>query len=336
MGIINNSINTRNHSSISLPLKNSKIVPKPIRIKIAILDNGTGYTVPQAVKKIENVTKIKPQAISFSSPFKDSYNETLTEQVKNIIAFIEKKKLHLKFNSRAEAFLELIKDEQHLGYENPCHTSQQVVNMATFAAKNLDGIFLPGGDDIPSIWYGGSDADNIYRSLIEITWISEARKRGIPLMGVCRGFQMVNVFNGKKLVANVPNQYGTQTFKLIDNRKAGLLANIFKETVNGRVMHHQGVSVEQGMNGKGDLEALTRADGLIKAAESKYPASAPIIITQFHPELYTPNSTNGLTSNNDKFFKIFHQSTLAKGYKRSITPRQLIDAKKNLRPTKQN
>lgn len=309
--------------------------PKPIEIGIAILSSGGGYTIPHAIESIERETKKEIKKINYYSPLDTS---DLSDEVKIILNYIEKNNLQDKYLSRADAFINLVKEDK-INFVNEKNEPikkicLQIINDKTQEAKDLDGIFLPGGDDIPSIWYGGTECRGVYRSIVELTLINEARKKGIPLIGICRGKQIVNVYNGKKLEKHVPNQYGNQKFNIIEEGKKGLLAKIFQEGVTGAVMHNQGVSIREGTDGKGDLEVLTTCDGLVKAAESKYPSSSPIILTQFHPEMYNPdNPRNGLSANNREFIKIFHAGAVARANKRIfITPEKLAEGRKNLTP----
>ena len=311
--------------------------PMPIKVGLAILSNGGGYTVPMAIRSLQKECGNEVKTINYSSPLSYSDNKALSEEVRIILNYIEKHNLQDKYLSRADAFINLVKKDKIIfakDLNEPIRKlSLQIINKITEDAKGLDGIFLPGGEDIPSIWYGGTECQDVYRTIVELTLINEARKKGIPLMGVCRGMQVVNVYNGKTLLNHVPGQHGNQSFKLIEDGKKGLLADIFKEGVTGIVMHHQGVSVEEGTNGKGDLEALTAYAGLVKAAESKYPASAPVVLTQFHPEFYSSENTRGLSANNEDLFKTFHAGAIARGNKRQfITPEKLEEGRKNLTP----
>ncbi|HEV8051519.1 MAG TPA: gamma-glutamyl-gamma-aminobutyrate hydrolase family protein [Parachlamydiaceae bacterium] len=336
IGIINNFVKRFQRNDSAKVTK-----PLPVEIRLAILSNGGGYTVPQAIKTIEKETKTKIKHINYESPFD---NLALSKEVEMIIAHIVKHNLQDKYLSRADAFISLVKEDkvQFVNDKNEPvkKLSLAVINRISEEAKELDGIFLPGGIDIPSIWYGSdSVCKDIYRSLVEFTLISEARKRGIPLMGVCRGLQIVSVFNGAILEERIPNQFGNQRYKLLEDGKKGLLTKLFQEGLVGLVLHHQGVHAE-GM--RGDLEPLAVYDVVVKAAESKYSASSPVILTQFHPEFYgtepqgqfDPEDPNArITAGNGEFYKIFRQGAIARGVKRLyITPEILADAYKKLNP----
>ena len=121
----------------------------------------------------------------------------LRKEIEQGIDYILNKGLQKNFISIAEAFLQLV-----LAGEIDAPAVSWVLDSVRNKAEDLDCIFLPGGENVPTAWhdplllYGRY---SYYRSLVEICLIREARKRGIPLMGVCRGLQVTYVYHGAKL-----------------------------------------------------------------------------------------------------------------------------------------
>lgn len=306
--------------------KSVNFIQDPIPLEIGILSNGYGYTTPMVIEKLNKTNKAN--AIPYSPPEDD---EALTKEVTIWLKYIKENNLEANYASRSQAFLELVKSRK---IDAP--RSLKVIETIQEQAKKFDAIFLPGGGDIPSIWYEDKIDDTFsvyedqYRTLIELTLISEARKRGIPLMGVCRGFQILNIFHGEKLKDNL-YQEGIRKIELFDDEKKGLLADLFRQGVRGQVMHMQGVAIEE-FKGKGDLEPLAGADGLLEAAESKFSAASPIIAIQFHAECYETNDFENadITSNNEEFFNILYESAITYRSKQQITPKDLIEARQKL------
>lgn len=303
------------------------------KVKIAILSDGGGFTVPKAIKMIEKTFCCKTKQVNYHSPDYQT-DVSLTLEAGKAIEYIEANHLWNSKISRAEAFIEHVKTGK---IHAP--VSLAIIKKVQKMAKGLDCIFLPGGEDVPNAWYGKHpyfQDFNFYRSIIEITLLSEAKSRGIPVMGVCRGLQITYVFYGKKLEANITWQRGVQTFFPIQSNQTGLIGNLFKKGLKGVVNHSQGVKIEQCTSGEIDLIPLAKHDGFIKAAENRHGASSPIILTQFHPEIYNPNDPvfmgHRLSDNNSKFFEILFESAKVRNKKRlAITPQALSEARKKMR-----
>jgi putative glutamine amidotransferase len=164
------------------------------------------------------------------------------------------------------------------------------------ALATMDGLLLPGGADLDPALYGEAPhpAVNVEgaRDDLELAAWSAARERGLPIFGVCRGFQAINVFSGGTLLQHLeghdsPTQNPAPHPLHLD--PASRLATILGETapllsteVNS--YHHQAVR-------PGDL-----APGLVASAvaphdegdlvEALEPAEGDdwIIGVQFHPE----------------------------------------------------
>lgn len=161
--------------------------------------------------------------------------------------------------------------------------------------EQLDGLVLSGGTDVSPHLYGETvqpkiDRTDPQRDEREIALIEAAFDKGLPILGICRGFQLVNVMLGGSLYQDLSYREGTfiQHNQLSnsdipvhsinvnpDSHFASLTPD--KTTVNS--YHHQAIK---------DLSPeLTRSawadDGVIEAAEAindKY----DFIGVQYHPE----------------------------------------------------
>lgn len=79
--------------------------------------------------------------------------------------------------------------------------------------SKIDGLILAGGGDIDPQIYDGKFHPTIYavdpeRDRFEIALAKLAISRNIPILGICRGLQVLNVVEGGDLVAHVPDCYG--------------------------------------------------------------------------------------------------------------------------------
>jgi gamma-glutamyl-gamma-aminobutyrate hydrolase PuuD len=75
------------------------------------------------------------------------------------------------------------------------------------ALTTMDGLLLPGGADLDPALYGEAPHPSVAvegpRDDLELAAWSIARQRGVPILGVCRGFQAINVFSGGTLLQHL-------------------------------------------------------------------------------------------------------------------------------------
>lgn len=90
-------------------------------------------------------------------------------------------------------------------------TSSAEVRAAAFAT--MDGLLLSGGPDLDPVRYGraltGSAAVEPDRDALEAEAWSAAVARSVPVLGLCRGFQAINVFSGGTLLQHVEGHNGS-------------------------------------------------------------------------------------------------------------------------------
>lgn len=155
-------------------------------------------------------------------------------------------------------------------------------SMEDMRAGFYHGMILTGGSDIcPSLYEEnscGSYGIDKYRDFMEYQAMTEALQLGIPVLGICRGSQIMNVFRGGSLIQNIEGHRnaehpvyaaaGSRTFKrAIGSREMGCIS-----------LHHQCVRT----CGPGMRVAAYAADGTPEAVESTDGAWLGV---QFHPEL---------------------------------------------------
>ena len=79
------------------------------------------------------------------------------------------------------------------------------------ALDGIDGLVLTGGEDIHPAWYGAEPSPQLYppsreRDLFELALFAAARQRELPILGICRGIQLVNVALGGTLFQDLPSE----------------------------------------------------------------------------------------------------------------------------------
>ena len=170
--------------------------------------------------------------------------------------------------------------------------------------ESLDGVFLPGGADIDPVSYGTAphpacDKTDRDRDRVELTLGKWALADGKPVLGVCRGMQLINVVAGGTLYQDLASQFpegvkhdyfpfGGQTYardylahevRITPDSRLARLFGAGPIKVNS--MHHQGVRVL----GAGLVATAHAPDGLVEALEGEGPGY--LLAVQWHPEALT-------------------------------------------------
>jgi putative glutamine amidotransferase len=87
-------------------------------------------------------------------------------------------------------------------------------NVAVEILNNCDGLLLTGGEDVYPGWYGKvteagrCSGFNMHRDTLEMAVLSRAIELHMPVFGICRGSQLINVYLGGKLIIDLPTDYG--------------------------------------------------------------------------------------------------------------------------------
>ena len=130
-------------------------------------------------------------------------------------------------------------------------------------------------------------AANRERDAWEIALIRGALRRGMPLLGICRGAQVVNVALGGTLHQHLPDvighsqhQQGNAVFSTSAVRTVPgtRLAALIGETSDAQCYHHQAID----LLGAGLVVSAQDADGVIEAVE--IPGDNFVLAVQWHPE----------------------------------------------------
>ncbi len=171
----------------------------------------------------------------------------------------------------------------------------QDMNLLTEYSRRLDALVLTGGFDIPSHWYGGDkNLDALctidsQRADMEIKLLSLVWGK-IPILGICLGMQMVNVFCGGTIWQDLPTQCPETSGHSLSKKNPDLLAHLVtlkhgshlekvmqtqKFMVNSS--HHQAIRAV----GKGLLVNALSEDQVIEGIET---TDGSFLGVQWHPE----------------------------------------------------
>ena len=165
------------------------------------------------------------------------------------------------------------------------------------SAERLDALIIGGGNDISPEHYGGDLEAKVKadpeRDRLEIRWIEFALERQIPLLGICRGAQLINVVFGgtlfqdirplRRLTYNRPGLLPTKQVRLEEDSALARVCGKRRLRVNS--LHHQAIKqAGEGLRVVGrDLDEITQA---VECTDAR-----PIIGVQWHPEylFYLPS-----------------------------------------------
>jgi putative glutamine amidotransferase len=164
------------------------------------------------------------------------------------------------------------------------------------ALASMDGLLLPGGADLDPALYGEDPHPAVAvegaRDDLELAAWSAARERGVPVFGVCRGFQAINVFSGGRLVQHLEGHDSptdAPEAHPLHLDPASLLAGILGETepllsteVNS--YHHQAVRPADLAPGLAASAVAPHEEGELVEALEAVDGDDWLIGVQFHPE----------------------------------------------------
>lgn len=163
----------------------------------------------------------------------------------------------------------------------------------------VDGLFLTGGEDVAPEHFGETAAvDNLTvnaaRDRVELAAIAAADQNGVPMLGVCRGIQVLNVARGGTLYQDLDRQYperprdhtrgGSGLYvqtHAVEIQPGCRLSRVLGMThVDIATSHHQAIkSPGRGMV----VTAYSPEDGVIEAVEES--GERFVIGVQWHPEV---------------------------------------------------
>lgn len=162
------------------------------------------------------------------------------------------------------------------------------------------GIVLTGGEDVHPRYYGMPELIqrkeelkldiNEERDEFEMQVIDKAYKKRIPILGICRGLQLANVYFGGTLIPDVNENSRQQHTKVSERDKIHPLQVEPNSCLSGIITHHQGEvnsAHHQAADkiGKGLKVSARSQDGTIEALEiadqNQYPF---LLLVQWHPE----------------------------------------------------
>jgi len=158
----------------------------------------------------------------------------------------------------------------------------------------LDGVLFTGGGDVDPARYGAVASPHVdgvdpARDAYEIALAEQAAAAGMPMLGVCRGAQVINIAFGGTLIQHLPDvsdlshrerdRWAEPVHPVRVSQDSRLAEVVERELVGVNSLHHQAVDVV----GRGLRAVGWAGDGTIEAIEGLGPLR--VLGVQWHPEL---------------------------------------------------
>lgn len=195
----------------------------------------------------------------------------------------------------------------------PAHSERSIREIV----EKCQGLVLSGGDDIDPSRYQHDPipelgAVNPSRDLAELRAIREACERDLPILGICRGHQMLNVFFGGTLCQDIQVEmgeafshmqttpWGAHHHEVVVEPNSRLGKALGSDRLRINSYHHQAIR-----RIAPDLEVTARADdGLIEGIEST--AHRWVVGVQWHPERHEAEAAE--SNPNVRLFRAFAEA----------------------------
>lgn len=201
----------------------------------------------------------------------------------------------------------LNKKENYINAVNNCGGIAEAQYCPEVISTEYDGLILCGGSDIDPKYYNeeidGSVNIDAMRDSSEFALIKAFVEKGKPIMGICRGLQVLNVYFGGSLYQDISNSSVHCSFSdydLVHNVEAvddSFLYDMYGAEFSVNSFHHQAIKEV----GEG-FQVIASAGKTVEAIMHK---DLPIIAFQWHPERMCFDSKRDDTVDGSEIFRYF-------------------------------
>lgn len=164
---------------------------------------------------------------------------------------------------------------------------EPVLSLDLTLARECDALLLPGGGDADPALYGqenrGSNPPDHDRDRDELELIEQFVAQGKPILGICRGHQMLNIALGGTLVQDLPDERHRHDTEADTDRVHRvrslhpLMLELYGEEFVSNSAHHQAID----RLGAGLVATCISEDGVIEGIVHE---NGRVLGVQFHPE----------------------------------------------------
>jgi putative glutamine amidotransferase len=158
----------------------------------------------------------------------------------------------------------------------------------------VDGLLLTGGADMDPVRFGAAphpeaQRPDVERDQFELDLLDAAAERGLPVLAICRGIQVVNVWRGGTLHQHLPDvgahadhlatpgAYGSHRVRVDPASRLGAILG--RDELDVPTHHHQAVD----RLGEGLVATAWADDGFVEGLEE--PERDYLVAVQWHPEM---------------------------------------------------
>ena len=185
-----------------------------------------------------------------------------------------------------------------------------------FNPLEYNGLLLPGGVDVNPSRYGKvrilQETVDDDLDALQFEALDKFLAAGIPVLGICRGHQLLNVAFGGTLIQHLPGAEKHMSFPTKEDnvhrvlaRPESFAARIYGAECAVNSSHHQGIE----RPGKGLSAAMVSEDGVIEALEHD---SLPVWSVQWHPERMCFSRKRNDTADGSLIFRFFLEQCLSR------------------------
>ena len=210
-------------------------------------------------------------------------------------AFSEEKPLHIALSSATKNYINWIHRADSTVVT--IDFDKMPIDSAIRQLENCDGLLLTGGEDVVPSYYGkaadsGRCETNPPRDSLEFALIRKAMEMRIPILGICRGQQILNVAMGGTLIVDIPNDrpsaimhrcedYTKCFHHVVVDKSSNLYTICLVDTGWVTTNHHQALE----KMAAGFRAVAWSSDSIIEAIEYSNPGQKPFLqAVQWHPE----------------------------------------------------
>jgi putative glutamine amidotransferase len=166
---------------------------------------------------------------------------------------------------------------------------QEYLDYREFCVEAYDGLLIPGGGDVNPARYGQENHGSIYimdqLDSLQLSMIDDFVKSNKPVLGICRGHQVINVYFGGTLIQHLPTSERHSRGIDEPDKVHGCIAvpgswlsSLYGTEFMHNSAHHQAVD----RPGSGlVIDSHAAEDGIV---EAMHHAELPVYSVQWHPE----------------------------------------------------